>query len=973
MKHFTTSNGLPSNEVFHVMQDSTGYIWFCTNNGVSRYDGYEFDNFSDAEGVAGNAILFSYQDYRERIWFVSLGGKLSYYTNDSIYEFKWNQKIQDNINGSPLPLKRGIYVDSADNVFLATRPQGIYKISNNGDINFWNSHPPSRNYIMDFGPKAICSSIRDRADSISLIKDSKVQSKIEFKPSIKPPGLSLINKVGKEHYILSMGFQVMEIQNNKLENLHYDGNKYITEFQVSEEGGIWLGYKNNGIELYNSKSFNEKRKHYLEGKAISTVLRSKQGGLWFTTLKNGVYYKPSKEVISIDEQDLLSTKHVNYSFVDKNGKLIIGTADNYINIIDNFNTNTSFESRQIELNKSEPDNNTFAISDQEYTYFGTDQGLFVTEIYSYNSINKVSVFDIEHKFEKTGVKSLLRLSDGSYAMGNATGYFTSTINELHNDTLFVKQRNSERTSCLLFDSSNNCIWIGCLNGLKMHDLRSDTVLNVSKGKECLDRRIVDIEILPGNRLAMATKGNGLIFYDISKDTCSRINTHDGLMSNSVLCLELNDNILWVGTNEGIGLININSEKQRISILDKAYGLASNEINDFTVHDSMMIVSTSKGVSYLNLNALTFKRRPSKIHIKTINVPNQKVISEPGNKFEIKYPQNSLRLKYTTLTYNHEQDLTYKYRLRGLKESWKRTSRNEIFFSYIPPGDYTFEIMVRNKNGIWSENPHRVEFTVEPPLWGKQWFITLLVITLTLVIASILYLLFRNYKIKTQAKQDIIRYQHQALSSQMNPHFLFNSLNSIHRYILESNSSHASKFLSKFARLTRLFLKNSQNHRIPISKELESIRLYLQLENLRMKNKFDYTFEIDDNIDISNIEIPSMLLQPIVENAIIHGIRYLHTRRGKIEIAIKKKEQYLQFIIKDNGVGRDKAAEIEQKNLHHSFGNSIILKRIELLNQLHNSFISLNYIDLYEGNQGVGTKVVLENFPITYSNVENTDS
>ena len=973
MEHFTTSDGLPSNEVFHVMQDSTGYIWFCTNNGVSRYDGYEFDNFDNSDGLAGNAILYSYQDYKDRIWFVSLGGELSYYQNDSIYEFDWNQKIKKKLSGSTIAIKRGMYVDSSNNVFFATKPQGIYKITKNGNIDLWDSSPPSRNYIMDFGSKAICSSVRNKADSIYLIKDSKIQSKIEFKSPIKAPGLSLINKVGEDHYLLSMGFQVMEIKNNQIKNLLCNENKNITEFQVNKDGEIWLGYKANGIELYKDKSLNDKRKHYLSGKAVSTILHSKHNGEWFATLKNGVYYKPSQEIITIDELNLLSIRHINYSFVDKNGKLIIGTADNFINIIDNFNAKTSLESRQLKLNKLEPDNNTFALSDQEYIYFGTDQGLFASKNYNYDSINQISIFDIENKFEKTGVKSLLKLPDGSFAMGNATGYFTSTSNGIQNDTLFVTGRISERSSCLAYDSLNNCIWIGSLYGLKKHNLKADTVLNFSKGKEYVDQHVVDIEVLQGNRLALATKGNGLIFYDIKQNTATIINKRNGMSSNQISSLAVNSDYLWAGTNYGISRITISTPREHIVQITTSDGLASNAINDIWINDSVVLVSTTKGLSYFNVKELNFNKESSAVYLKTVSVPNQELIHNPENKFEIAYPQNSLRLNYTSLTYDHDQDLTYKYRLKGLEDSWKYTSRNEIFYSYIPPGDYTFEIMVRNKGGLWSEKPRVVEFTVEPPLWGKNWFITLMVVAIILFISSIMYLLFRNYKIKTQAKHDITRYQHQALSNQMNPHFLFNSLNSIHRYILENNSSYASKFLSKFARLTRLFLKNSQNHRIPISKELESIRLYLELENLRMKNKFDYTIDIEENIDPSKIEIPSMLLQPIVENAVIHGIRYLHDRRGKINITINKKGPLLQFIIEDNGVGRNKAAEIEQKKPHQSFGNSIISKRIELLNQLHNSFISLNYIDLYSENAGVGTKVILDNFPITYNYVEDADS
>lgn len=516
---------------------------------------------------------------------------------------------------------------------------------------------------------------------------------------------------------------------------------------------------------------------------------------------------------------------------------------------------------------------------------------------------------------------------------------------------------------MAYDTTNNCTWIGSLYGLYKHPENADSLTHINSKHPLLNQRIIDIETIGQNRLAIAFKGSGLLLYNVAKDSALLVEKSDGLSSNVVRDIMKDDGHLWVGTNNGISFINLAHPKKQITQISKADGLASDEINEIHLYDSLVLVSTAEGLSYFNKNQLRFNYKPTNVIIKAVNVSSDNKNHSHEKKIRIQYPHNSIRFKFTPLLYDNSRDLTFKYRVKGLNENWKYTQKNSVFFYYLPPGDYVFEIAVRNKSGIWSKTPSKVSFYIEPALWNKTWFIILLIVAITLVVFSMLYLLLRNYRIKTAARQDITRYQQQALSNQMNPHFLFNSLNSIHRFLLENNSIHASKFLSKFARLMRLFLNNSQANEITLSKEIESIRLYLELENLRVKDKFDYHIFVDDTIDAEKVMIPSMLIQPIVENSIIHGIRYLENRRGVINISFTQNNSFMRIIVEDNGVGRQKAAEIEQKNLHQSFGNSIVSKRIELLNQLYRSFISLKYIDLYEDNLSAGTKVIIEQFPI----------
>lgn len=973
MKQYTTSDGLPSNEVFHVMQDSSGYIWFCTDNGVSRFDGYEFENFDSSDGLAGSAILFSYEDYKGRIWFISVGSELSYYQNDSIYEFQWNEKLQQRFVSNPIPLKRGFFVDSTDCIYLSARLNGVFKIYPDGKIDNWSILSPKKNIVFDIlNGEALITPIYKEKQSLKVIQKKGSEYVVRFPFKINKTGLAQIIKVDNQ-YLISTGFDVFGLHNENIKHIKSTGNKFIAEFTQDKKGRLWIGYRNHGIECYSSHKLKNLEKKYLNSVSVSTFLTDKHDGCWFTTLKNGVFYKPIQNIFSINDTSFISSSRINYARIDPSNNFILGTADNYLNILKNTFSNEPLNSSQFKLIGSFPDENTSVLLNSDYQYFGTERALFTSKKYDYTNIKRLkSIKNIVDK-NKIKAKRICKIGKHSLSIGMATRYFfvKNAIPD-KNNLIDTKELAKKRVSCLEYDSSNNCVWIGSIDGLYQHNLKSDSIISFSEKNHALSYHMTAIRKITNGRLAIGTKSAGLIIYDIVNNTSNIFDTDDGLSANSISSLVKYQNKLFAGTIKGINVLDIKNLQKPTLQIRKSDGLISDKINELHVHDSILLASTNNGLNYFTINNLIYDPSPLTVHIKNIKVPHQNILLDKEKKFTVSYPHNSVRFKYTPLTYNHSKDLTYKYRIKG-DANWNTTTDNEVFFPSLKPDDYTFEIIARNKSGIWSENPAKVSFAVEGPYWTKQWFIALIVFLTVSIAGSIVYLIFRNYKLKSKAAQDITYYQQQALSNQMNPHFMFNSLNSVHRYLLEKNATQASKYLSKFARLMRLFLKNSQTQVITISKEIESIDLYLQLENLRMNNGFDYEINIDEKIKTKNTYIPSMLIQPLVENSIIHGIRYLDDRRGRISISIKKTNRHLEIAIEDNGVGRQMATEIEQKDREDSYGNSILLKRIELLNQLYGGNITLKYIDLYKENSNEGTRVLINNLPIKDCDAQNVDS
>lgn len=232
------------------------------------------------------------------------------------------------------------------------------------------------------------------------------------------------------------------------------------------------------------------------------------------------------------------------------------------------------------------------------------------------------------------------------------------------------------------------------------------------------------------------------------------------------------------------------------------------------------------------------------------------------------------------------------------------------------------------------------------------------ILLMAVVGGFFYIRHRNLKANKQTLQLELR----SLRSQMNPHFIFNSLSSIHRYIWSNNQEEASDYLTKFSRLMRLILDNTQHTFVTLNKELESLRLYLDLESLRCNDIFEYRFNIDPEINDEEVLIPPMILQPYVENAIWHGLVHkLPEEKGLLDIDIVLKKRSLVCTITDNGIGRKKAMEIKDRKgrMHTSVGMKVTEGRIDLIRKINNKEAKVTVTDLEdESGQGIGTRVTI---------------
>ena len=338
---------------------------------------------------------------------------------------------------------------------------------------------------------------------------------------------------------------------------------------------------------------------------------------------------------------------------------------------------------------------------------------------------------------------------------------------------------------------------------------------------------------------------------------------------------------------------------------------------------------------------------SSVEVYAIDSKKTKIFTEPQKLYS--YSKNNMIFRLNA-PLNHLE-----YNLQGFEKIWHQdTLFNTIRYTNLNGGKYKLQI----RNSESKKSLLAYNFEIDAPFWKKWWFVILLFIYLLAVLGAILYL-FMNYRLRQQLRLQSVRHELEikALRAQMNPHFIFNCMNTIDAYILRKKFLEASDYLQKFSKLIRKILENSENQTISIEQEIQTLKLYIELEQERFSHSFVSYFDIEPELMANDYQIPSLVLQPFVENAILHGIRHLTERTGLISVILKKiknesGEDILFCQIQDNGIGRKASAIINEQRQasHKSMGVNVTLERIHTYQAIYGNRMETIVSDLEEGTQ-----------------------
>jgi sensor histidine kinase YesM len=315
-------------------------------------------------------------------------------------------------------------------------------------------------------------------------------------------------------------------------------------------------------------------------------------------------------------------------------------------------------------------------------------------------------------------------------------------------------------------------------------------------------------------------------------------------------------------------------------------------------------------------------------------------------------QHTLDIQFQALAFPRDQHVVYSYQVKGLHDRWIPLGKNNsVTLSQLPPGHYVFQVKAGEPN---SSAPVKFfSFSIARPLFLQTWFLLLSALLLIGMILTVFRLrmhqIRRREKEKMNVQMQIAELELQVLRAQMNPHFMFNSLNSIKNYILKHETAKAAEYLSSFAHLIRLILQHSRERTISLQDELEMLLLYIDLEKLRFREGFEFIYEVNEEINTSHVQIPPMIIQPYIENAIWHGLLHKdQDRRLALRVSIDEKQVTCE--IEDNGIGREQAAKIRSKSAtrYKSMGMGITQDRITLMNSMSALGIRIDLIDKTNG-------------------------
>jgi sensor histidine kinase YesM/ligand-binding sensor domain-containing protein len=639
---------------------------------------------------------------------------------------------------------------------------------------------------------------------------------------------------------------------------------------------------------------------------------------------------------------------------------------------------------------------------------------------TFNQSNFIPLNDSISRNQK--IKSLTYDTLGRlWVASEGNGVFVSDSQEVKHYCIANRNFEDDFVNQLICDQKNNIIWFACnssgivalenerfkkyntTNGLRDNyiscialDYKGNLWWGSKKGNVgYIDTkgRAHSIETLSEPIKTITCSDNGIIYFSITGEgvysiknfKVTKLLIDNKIYSSSIYSMIVDAEFhLWVGSENGVSKILLNKEGKAYDVIHYSKGdgfLGIENCHNSILKDRQNNIwfGTMNGLSmYSSENAYIQKSAPI-LHVKDAMLfykplEESKYKRKENHGYVLPYDQNHLSFSFDAVHTNYPDKIKYRYRLDGSDAHWSQwTQQDNVSYASLSPGKYSFSVQSSIDENVLS-NTIQIPFIIEKPLWEKPWFRILSAVLLTMILLAIFKIREKNIKLKAaeknkalQLQNNLLMLEQKALQLQMNPHFIFNALNSIQSVIVDNKVDKAREEIQNFALLMRSILNNSRKKTISLKEEITTIEKYLQLEQFCQKNQFDFHIEIAEDLDIDEMEIPSMLIQPYIENAVIHGIAHLK-KPGKVFVSLSKTNEVLCVSIKDNGVGRIKAKEltIGQQKSHVSLGMEVTGERLKNLAKEGN-IVSPEIIIDHQDEDGrpMGTEVKLK-IPITTS-------
>ncbi len=937
--------GLPDQEVYAILQGEDGLFWLGTNSGLYSYDGRDFVHHRH-ERQKGTAIFNLNFDLAGNLWYNNLSDQVFCQSKDSIRIVK---TIENKYNVGLKPVEKS--------------NTGMLIFSDHFIVHHQAGEVDTIDYFSELFP---CSNVINN-DDYSLLWRNDTLFRIEGKHCEVVHGISGLPEYGGPVNLFDINgqvfIQILGEDRNYIFDITKPRLKERLDFKeledksiirvVKEESSFWFLTGGGAYRYQYEKGIFVLKEHLLAGKTVTDIIKDQEGFLWMTTLNRGLYLLPYRECqrLALSKvEDRLISRMNHYQ-------------DSILYFISDRNSihRLNVESKEYLKKDIRPFHNQyFAINPYsgDFLFFG---GGLVKELDPQDlRLRRTAKHEVPKVLIPLGEKRYL----GAYYYG--ARLWTKGFDNRYSKVIRT------RTNSLTLAGNQKDLYIGFQDRMSFSDTSLQEEIPILIEQKNWTPNMMTAQ--PGSDIVWAVNKETLVKLQSGRVLSQMIPKED-LSGKPIQSIVADSNYLYIAYRNHIQALEFSSD----SLFNFPYYpfLKQAVIREIQILKEWLLVNTGSGIFRLPKAHFKTVTDSQAIHLylKTFAIDGKP--QRIQNAYQLDQEANQIALRLSLNKVFPTDRFVYQYRWNG-KLDWQSfpEGSDRLVLDNIPHGKNQLILRAKARQLNWSSEVIPLSLNRAFPWWRQWWFYGLMALGIGSFSFALVWFIERRKQRKLHSRlkrlqqdQEMVSLQLENLRSQMNPHFVFNALNSIQDYIVGNERRLASKFLVKFSRLIRLYLEHSRVPQINLEEELEALNLYLTLEKDRFDKRLNYDLEVDSSLPLSQIYIPSLLLQPYVENAVNHGLLHKEGHR-RLHISFNRVADQLVCIIEDNGIGRLQAQKLSNRPHHKSFSTRANADRIALINRNLDQKLTVQVDDLYSpSGLASGTRVCIK-IPMKYENYHN---
>lgn len=920
-ERFTIENGLKSNTVYCVHTDTRGYLWIGTDKGVQRYNGKEWLNFNVSNDPRENEVFEIFDDKEGNIVFSSIHGNHYYAVNDSIIPFSQNKMLRKH-SGSRLEIK-GLVADAKmRSVRLASHVSGVVELAEGKDTLLYPRQSEPAMIELDgdiFFMNGQPNQLREPDNTVS-IQTRFFSGVFECK---SPPYARYVSTLNTDSMIfLAANKELVMLSSKGLISNTFDRRILCLKASSSH---LVLGFYNGGLTFLSDDRLDEGF-GFLADRTVTGFAEDYQDGIWVSTLENGLYHVKTLD-IKVYYHDKPSSQRI----------ISLDSYDNEISATTLFGIHMTLDDkgrfRSRSLYPEDRGVNDALMHQGEYLVLDRPDRALV----NLTGPSTAPFTDPYGNHLRSSDGKLISFSKSKISVVADSGrYYSST---LVYDFSSAEQSSSGTIEDCFF--RNDTLYFIAANSL--YRLEAGNPVEVLK--ESKDITFIRVEEF-NEMCVLATAYDGLRFLEDS--TLVPFTEEEGLSSNSVLAVAFDPNgDIWVATESGLDLVS-HTSRQVIRHWSSSSGFSSSKINAIVADASKVYLGTMNGMTVINKAT----KRPNTARLVGYTVNG--VGLESGSRITLDHGE-SATVDLSCIDYN-SRERAVRYRIADT-ENWVESSQTSFAMANLPWGMNTLEFSIRLDQGIWS-TPYSILMQVNRPWWARPLFLFFSALLVVICVRLLLAAQKKRITVRLRQKNLNYYYSQQLLRSKMDPHFIFNGLNSALYFIETGTQEEASEYVTRFSQLMRNNLAYSQDDFISLSNELSFIKSYIDLEVMRLEMELEFNCVVSDDVSPVDTFIPSMVVQPLVENGLWHGLSQVMMPK-MLEVNVTRTDTRVMIKVIDNGVGMKNSAKDDRRRDKREHASDFIKKRFSLYTQMYGVPFIITYADFQADRDRPGTLCVVD--------------